>query len=743
MPSNGRSRSTISNPMFAGNLSGSEDEDEAEAAEPEGEQASTPRGRAGVDAVDASVRIRRVNGKGVKSKKGKKGKKGKAGSKVSNPMFADDERKPALSAASVQAARESKELEEALRDQKSGYYEAQDVNVNAAGSNRARAKQARRAARPAQAYHRDFLCRKQGVLSHAAVQDLSDVTFLTKDEIKNVEMTFNLLTQVLERKGEAEYAVRRIGTAANAQTRKVLALSTAQLRDNLAEFGQHIFLDRLVRVFSESGEQKLTLLELLDLYSAMSRRAHIKWKCQIAFCMFDFDEDGVLNARDLGRTITRMLRDTKQSKPSEQNAALRIQARYRGMKARTSNAAATKVEAKKKKKKEESAKPKGPIEIYTSRILDECNAIRPDVMDYRFFEAKMTAAREFKNNFCVTPSKYSVVKARLVRAYNSPFVLAGTMFDCRDVDLDRIENEHEAAQRVKTHKDLVMHTKDVLGSTKTWDKMRELKEKGESGALSPTAAGDGETPRGAAHTSTEDRLWAIAAGSSDEDWALSKKVRPVLRKVYSDQKGRMPTREEADEDLAQLVESSAEDASSFDKRGVSKAKFMDFWASIDKISKLKTERLLKLDRAWHDWSVPDHHPPKRHMEKSAAKAVMERAWMAEFVKVHGEKKTEWDWQKFEGRWNRWWAAVRKTGKDNDMVKFSAFAERWVELEDEVLDSAVVHVKWGNAQATAKQLWVNAGKLVLSRFAVLFVSLTLKASSFQTRTRAPGSRAPTR
>ena len=59
----------------------------------------------------------------------------------------------------------------------------------------------------------------------------------------------------------------------------------------------------------------------------------------------------------------------------------------------------------------------------------------------------------------------------------------------------------------------------------------------------------------------------------------------MLRKVYSDQKGRMPTKEEADEDLAQLVESSAEDASSFDKRGVSKAKFMDFWASIDKISK--------------------------------------------------------------------------------------------------------------------------------------------------------------
>ena len=34
MPSNGRSRSTISNPMFAGNLSGEEDEDESDGEEP-------------------------------------------------------------------------------------------------------------------------------------------------------------------------------------------------------------------------------------------------------------------------------------------------------------------------------------------------------------------------------------------------------------------------------------------------------------------------------------------------------------------------------------------------------------------------------------------------------------------------------------------------------------------------------------------------------------------------------------
>jgi hypothetical protein len=49
---------------------------------------------------------------------------------------------------------------------------------------------------------------------------------------------------------------------------------------------------RLVRIFSETGEQFLSMLELVDMYSALSRRAPFKWKCSVCFCMFDYDEDG-------------------------------------------------------------------------------------------------------------------------------------------------------------------------------------------------------------------------------------------------------------------------------------------------------------------------------------------------------------------------------------------------------------------------------------------------------------------
>ena len=85
--------------------------------------------------------------------------------------------------------------------------------------------------------------------------------------------------------------VTRVGTVAGKSTRvKVKALSTQQLRTYLPEFSLNMFFDRLVRVFSETGEQKLTLLELIDLYSALSPRAPTKWKCKILFCVFDFDE---------------------------------------------------------------------------------------------------------------------------------------------------------------------------------------------------------------------------------------------------------------------------------------------------------------------------------------------------------------------------------------------------------------------------------------------------------------------
>eukprot|EP01043_Picozoa_sp_COSAG02_P056171 COSAG02_NODE_6621_length_3454_cov_2.141580_3_plen_57_part_00 len=45
-----------------------------------------------------------------------------------------------------------------------------------------------------------------------------------------------------------------------------------------------------MRVFSETGDPQLTFLELLDMYSALSPDAPVKWKARACFCVFDFDE---------------------------------------------------------------------------------------------------------------------------------------------------------------------------------------------------------------------------------------------------------------------------------------------------------------------------------------------------------------------------------------------------------------------------------------------------------------------
>ena len=70
--------------------------------------------------------------------------------------------------------------------------------------------------------------------------------------------------------------------------RTIPVLSTANLR-MLPEFKYNVFLERLVRIFCETGVQFLTLMEFIDLYSAFSRRAPLKWKAWIAYCIFDFD----------------------------------------------------------------------------------------------------------------------------------------------------------------------------------------------------------------------------------------------------------------------------------------------------------------------------------------------------------------------------------------------------------------------------------------------------------------------
>lgn len=162
-------------------------------------------------------------------------------------------------------------------------------------------------------HYRTFCCRKEGGLSGRDTDILTNVTFLSAAEIKQVELVFNRIVEDVESQSRltrrAQDGVRGLEATQNSEsdapvqivTRfgirggqqvpvQVKALSTDQLRTYLPEFTHNVFFDRLVRVFSETGEQLLTLLELIDLYSALSPRTPTKWKCKILFCVFDFDE---------------------------------------------------------------------------------------------------------------------------------------------------------------------------------------------------------------------------------------------------------------------------------------------------------------------------------------------------------------------------------------------------------------------------------------------------------------------
>ena len=204
-----------------------------------------------------------------------------------------------------------------------------------------------------------------------------------RGEIKNIEQVFQFIAQHVkqnedkpkdESDGALSYVYRRVAAPSKPGAQgdddqdterdegelvRVVALTAEQLRKYLPEFNLNAFFDRLVRVFSESGEQMLTLVELIDLYSALSHRASVKWKARVCFCVFDFDEDNKLGRRDIIRTVGRMVQDTHMSSShslKQEEAASSIQRLYRGFRARRAGHAKEKKRKKKRKDKDAGEK---------------------------------------------------------------------------------------------------------------------------------------------------------------------------------------------------------------------------------------------------------------------------------------------------------------------------------------------------------------------------------------------------
>ena len=87
---------------------------------------------------------------------------------------------------------------------------------------------------------------------------------------------------------------------------------------------------------SQSNQQKLTLYELIDLYSAFSKTASVEWKCWTAFSLYDTRGTGVLDKVDISRALKLMTTGTENTAlvGNTGRAAQRMQQYFRGYKVR-------------------------------------------------------------------------------------------------------------------------------------------------------------------------------------------------------------------------------------------------------------------------------------------------------------------------------------------------------------------------------------------------------------------------
>ena len=247
------------------------------------------------------------------------------------------------------------------------------------------------------------------------IQQLVRVTNLNAREIRTIDNLFQLLLEISEAAGEQlAFRADPEGPAGEADGGDAgePALTVKQLR-RLPELSQNVFLGRFIRIFSETGDSSLTLHELIDMYSALSRRATFEWKAWTLFCIFDYDEDGMLDKGDIYRAVRQMMVATHSVRfSSRTEAAVVIQQHVRG---RQSRRAFLKIL---KDTGHSGLKGLGrsptPTEAYVDLILSKCGGVKMHVMDFRCWQTVLRRCPDFADKFSVTLSKPRKL-ARLVR----------------------------------------------------------------------------------------------------------------------------------------------------------------------------------------------------------------------------------------------------------------------------------------------------------------------------------------
>lgn len=581
------------------------------------------------------------------------------------------------------------------------------------------------------AHQRNLFCQKEGYLTHDQVKELSEVTFLNGREIKNIELLWLYVREKVKdddqafleknkrhpegaEKSEQFIEKKRAGRKADwkkgeTAMRIIPVLTTTNLQAHLPEFKQNMFMKRLVRIFSEIGSQCLTLMEMIDLYSSLNQKAPMKWKTWICYCMFDYDEDGLLDQADLYRSIAQMLHETTHTPPGTLDAANTIQKAFRGHLERkkthgTGGLGGIKSMMGIREKKEKAVgmlheHMEGPIEKFSKRILSLSSSIRKDVIDYRYFEKEMKGYSGFRNNFSVNPSSAS--KLRKVAAE----------LQKRLALEERRRAHHQQAATA------MMQQSPLRPSTKIVNPMLSVDVDGEDATRGLSLEVDVGSAEDEEHSAS--KIFRVNAGDDlDNDMSqeqLKTLLNTWLRCACLRTEGRLRTDDErvgsptvnaypkvaTAKDVAQYVAEMV----TGEPPAVSKDVFRDWYNALPTEWRLRVGRKQDLDKVWVDMAGGS-----AKLEEWEARVLLEQmgwlekrgVWQDKAKKPIEEVATEVSRMK---HFEYWWK--KYNGNANQTISREEFTVFWVKQDDDVREAAE-KMDWDAAKASlSKQMQLDA------------------------------------
>ncbi|KAG8233231.1 hypothetical protein J437_LFUL012436 [Ladona fulva] len=119
-----------------------------------------------------------------------------------------------------------------------------------------------------------------GMLTSEMVEEYAELTFLSRAEIVHIYERFQSINKLQRQR-----------------------LYVADVLEEFKELKYNPFCERLLAVFSSSGDGYLSFEDMLDMASALSKNAPTEVKAAWAFKIYDYDGDKQLGIEDINKTI--------------------------------------------------------------------------------------------------------------------------------------------------------------------------------------------------------------------------------------------------------------------------------------------------------------------------------------------------------------------------------------------------------------------------------------------------------